>query len=137
MFRPKIDTGQMKHRKSRFQLLILILLHAIFISCHNQSGKEEKDIVKTPVQIDNNVGADLKTMLVHAAGSADKLNDSTFLNYRKLMDSVYENNSYTPLWSNKERWLSPGDSLFSFIANSKESGLFPSDYHYPALAFIR
>src|SRR5258708_30325467 len=28
------------------------------------------------------------------------------------------------------------DSLFTFISNSKEYGLFPSDYHYSALSFI-
>ena len=109
----------------------------VLFSCHDGSGKAEKDIVKTPAQMDNNVGADLKTMLVHASDNKNQLNDSIVLGYRRLMDSVYETNTYTPLWSNKERWLPASDSLFSFIENSKESGLFPSDYHYPALAFIR
>ena len=127
----------MNQRKRRLQLLILILLHVVFFSCHDQPRKAESDTVKAPVKVDVNVGADMQTMLHHATDNGDQLYDSIFLNYRRLMDTVYENNSYTPLWSDKEHWLRSGDSLFSFIENSKEYGLFPSDYHYPALAFIR
>jgi murein L,D-transpeptidase YcbB/YkuD len=109
----------------------------VLISCHEQPRKVEKDNVKAPAQMDEHVGGDLKIMLQFATDNRDQLNDSTFLNYRKLLDSTYTNNDYTPLWSDKEHWLAPADSLFAFIADSKDYGLFPSDYHYPGLAFIR
>ena len=55
----------MNYRKCSVRYLIPVLLLMVLISCHDQSRKDEKDIVKTPVQLDNNVGADLKMMLEH------------------------------------------------------------------------
>jgi murein L,D-transpeptidase YcbB/YkuD len=96
----------------------------------------EKDTVKNPARLEERVGDDLKKMLQYASDNMDKLNDSTSLGYGKLLDSLYDANKYTPLWSNKDRWNRPADSLFFFIENSKQYGLFPSDYHYTALSFI-
>src|SRR5258708_39815109 len=127
----------MNYRKCCLQLVFLILLHSALFSCHNPAGlKDEKDTVKTPAQMDEQVGGDLKKMLQLALEKGDKLNDTTSLNYRKLLDSLYERNNYTPLLSNKERSRSPADSHFSFIEHATEYGLFPSDYHYTSLAFI-
>jgi murein L,D-transpeptidase YcbB/YkuD len=97
----------------------------------------ESDPVKIAAQMDVNVGADIQTMLRQAADDGDLLYDSNMLNYGRLTDTVYRNNRFTPLWSDKQHWLARGDSLFNFISNSKDYGLFPSDYHYLALAFIR
>ncbi len=107
------------------------------MACHGGAGKRDKDEVKAPTQMDEHAGVDLKSILRYVRDNGDKLNDSTTLNYRRLADSVYDNNGYTPIWSDKEHWSGPGDSLFSFIANSKQYGLFPSDYHFTALEFIQ
>jgi L,D-transpeptidase YcbB len=127
----------MNYRKrsvlSFFPVLSLILLMA----CHSGSGKGDKGEVKTPGQTDQLGGADLKSILQYVKDNGDRLNDSTVLNYRVLADSVYDHNGYTPVWSDKEHWLPPGDSLFAFIANSKQYGLFPSDYHFTSLEFIQ
>jgi len=128
----------MNYRKRCLQLVFLILLHSALFSCHHPAGHtDDKDTVKTPAEMDEQVSGDLKKMLQLATEKGDKLNDSTSLNYTKLLDSLYERNNYAPLWSGKERWLLSADSLFSFIAGAKQYGLFPSDYHYPPLAFIR
>jgi L,D-transpeptidase YcbB len=127
----------MNYRKcsdlSFFPVLSLILL----LACHRQPRKMDKDEVKTPGQMDQHVGVDLKSILQYVADHGDKLNDSTVLQYRKLEDNFYDSNGYTPVWSDKENWRAPADSLFAFIANSKSYGLFPSDYHYTALQFIQ
>ncbi len=127
----------MKNRKRLVLLLFPIFLLLTLISCHHKKSGEEKDVVKTPAQMDAHVGTDLKSLLQFASDNKERLNDSTVLAYRKLADSVYENNGYTPIWSNKEHWLPAGDSLLAFIGNSKTYGLFPSDYHYTSLAFIQ
>jgi murein L,D-transpeptidase YcbB/YkuD len=129
----------MKYRKRRVPSIFLFFLLLTLLACHEhqQPRKEDKDEVKTPAQMDAHVGSDLKSMLEYAADNKDKLNDSVSLVYRRLEDSVYENNSYTPLWSEKEQWLPLADSLLQFIDSSKYYGLFPSDYHYNSLAFIR
>jgi murein L,D-transpeptidase YcbB/YkuD len=97
----------------------------------------DKDDVKAPNLTEDHAGTDLKSLLQTAAGNGDKLNDSTVLLYRKLVDSFYETGGYAPIWSDKQRWLPAGDSLLSFIENSRYYGLFPSDYHFGTLAFFR
>ena len=127
----------MKYRKRRVPSIFLFFFLLTLLACHEQTRKDDKDEVKTPTQMDSHVGSDLKSVLNYVADNKDKLNDSVSLVYRRLADSVYENNSYTPLWSDKEQWLPLADSLLRFIDSSKYYGLFPSDYHYNALAFIR
>lgn len=127
----------MKYRKRRIQFLFLIFLLLTLVACHEQIRKDDKDEVKTPAQMDAHVGSDLKSMLEYVADSKDQLNDSTVLTYRRLEDTVYGANNYSPLWSQKEQWLPLADSLMSFIDSSKYFGLFPSDYHHNALAFIQ
>lgn len=113
-----------------------MLLLATFCSCGDKPGNMEKDTVKNPVKLEERVGDDMKKMLQYASENKDKLNDTLLLGYRKLLDSIYEAGNYTPLWSNKDHWLRPADSLFAFIGNSKQYGLFPSDYHYTFLSFV-
>jgi murein L,D-transpeptidase YcbB/YkuD len=115
---------------------LAISLPVALISCHDQPKDVEKDLVKTPAKIEERVEADLQKTLEFAAGNGDKINDTIHLRYRKLLDSIYSNNHYTPFWSDKEHLLKAGDSLFAYIGKGMEYGLFPSDYHYGALAFI-
>lgn len=127
----------MNYRKRCIPLLSLILLQSVLFSCHHRADEvKEKDMVKTPAQMSEQVGGELKKMLQFAIDNNGKLNDTVSLDYRKLLDSLYDRNNYTPLWSDKEHWVSPADSLFFFVANAKDYGLFPSDYHYTSLAFI-
>ncbi len=126
----------MNYRKRSARFLVSVLCMVLIVSCHDKNSKDEKDNQKgAPAAIKG--GTDIRSMLQFAADNNDQLNDTTSLNYRKLLDSVYEANNFTPLWSDKQRWRAPGDSLFDFIVNSKDYGLFPSDYHYSGLAFIR
>jgi len=111
----------------------------ILMACH-EGGKttgSDKDNVKSPTQTDEHSGTDLKSLLQYAAANGDKLNDSTLLGYRKLVDSFYESGGYNAIWSDKQRWLPAGDSLLSFIEDARTYGLFPSDYHMGLLGFFR
>ena len=126
----------MNHRKCPFPLVSFLILCTLVFSCHEGQKQPGKDNAGTPAPVEEHVGGDLKKMLEFAEGHEDKLNDTTLLHYRKLLDSLYGANGYTPIWSDKERMFSQGDSLFHFIGNSKQYGLFPSDYHYSSLALI-
>src|ERR1700743_3294319 len=125
----------MNYRKPIVLVLFPFLSLILFMACHSASKKTDKDEVKKPAPEPG--GVDLKSILEYTANNGDKLNDSTVLRYRKLADSIYGANGYTAIWSNKEHWLRQADSLFAFIANSKDYGLFPSDYHYTSLQFIQ
>jgi len=127
----------MKYRKRRVLFFFPLFLLLTLLGCNEQPRRTDKDEVKTPAQMDEHVGSDLRSMLQYVADNKDRLNDSTELTYRRLADSVYEANNFTPLWSDKERWLPLADSLIRFIDSSKYYGLFPSDYHRNALGFIQ
>ena len=129
----------MKYRVRRVSFFFPFFLLLTLLACHEHQlpRKDDKDEVKTPAQMDAHVGSDLKSMLEYVADNKDRLNDSVSLVYRRLADSVYENDNYAPVWSEKEQWLPLADSLLQFIDSSKYYGLFPSDYHYNALSFIR
>ena len=126
----------MNDRKRSVLSFLPVVSLIILMACHGGKGKEDKDDVKKPAQMDQRVGGDLKSVLRHAADNHDKLNDSTTLMYRGLEDSLYSSHGYVPIWSDRERWRRQADSLFAFIDSSKEYGLFPTDYHYYALQFI-
>ena len=127
----------MNHRTRSVLFVLPVVMMMLIVSCHEHNRKIDKDEVKPQPQVDEHAGTDLKTLLQYAANNGDKLNDSTVLLYRKLTDSIYGANGYTPLWSDKQRWLPAGDSLLSFIEGCRFYGLFPSDYHYSSLAFYR
>src|SRR5690349_18360461 len=126
----------MNHRKCCFRSFPFILLLSAFCSCGEKPRNLEKDTVKNPAKLEERVGDDMKKMLQYASENKDQLNDTVVLGCRKLLDSIYEANNYTPIWSDKDHWLRPADSLFAFIGDSKRYGLFPSDYHYTFLSFV-
>jgi L,D-transpeptidase YcbB len=126
----------MNYRKRSVLSFVPVVSLILLVSCRGGEGKEDKGEVKTPAQVGRQVGEDLKSVLQYLADNHDQLNDSTILLYRSLADSVYSNNGYVPIWSDREHWKRQADSLLAFIDSSKEYGLFPSDYHYYSLQFI-
>ncbi|HEV9037181.1 MAG TPA: L,D-transpeptidase family protein [Puia sp.] len=128
----------MNYPERRLFLVLFSLISTLFFCCHGKPGGQAvTDHVENPKKMDEHVGTDLKSVLQYAAANDDRMNDKTTLQYRKLEDSLYEVNGYTPIWSDKERWVPLGDSLLAFIRDSKDYGLFPSDYHWDALSFIQ
>src|SRR5258708_25678639 len=92
---------RMRIVRTVFPVLSLVLL----FSCHDRTQKEGKDEGKTAATIVVHGGVDLKSMLEYAAENGDKLNDSTILFYRKLVNGVYDSNGYTAIWSRRQQWL--------------------------------
>ena len=83
------------------------------------------------------IANDLEKTLDYILQNKGNLNDTVSLSYAKLDDSIYDAKKFASFWNENEKWLSPADSLYKFIENAKEYGLFPSDYHYRPLSFIR
>src|SRR6185312_12181744 len=106
----------MNYPERRLFLVLFSLISTLFFCCHGKpSGQAVTDHVENPKKMDEHVGTDLKSVLQYAAANDDRMNDKTTLQYRKLEDSLYEVNGYTPIWSDKERWVPLGDSLLAFI----------------------
>jgi murein L,D-transpeptidase YcbB/YkuD len=54
-----------------------------------------------------------------------------------LINELYIDNAYEPLWCKKQAWLPIGDSLIAFINTAKNYGLFPTEYHQAFIDTVR
>jgi murein L,D-transpeptidase YcbB/YkuD len=118
---------------------LLLLIYPLFlVGCHEKAEKpKEKDIVEIPEAFDVRVSRNLQSAVKFTLDNKGRLNDTIVLVKDSLVAKLYEKKGFEPVWCAQEKWLSAGDSLFSFIERSREYGLFPSDYHYRALSGIR
>lgn len=117
-------------------LFLLLLLG----SCKGRDKEEkpkEKDIVEQPERFEVRLSENIKNAVSYLVDNEGRLDDSIKLTTGPLLNTIYEQSAYQPLWCGQERWLPIGDSLYSFIEHSKEYGLFPSDYHFRKLSNIR
>lgn len=105
-------------------------------SCRDSGKPSEKDIVKKPELLEDRIKENLTITLDYANANQGKINDTTQVTLPLFLKKVYETNGYNPIWSYKGKWNRIGDSLYHFIANSKEHGLFPSDYYYGTLSGV-
>lgn len=111
---------------------LVLLLHA----CGSKAPKE-KDIVEEPAAFEVRVGENIRSALAYVLDNRGRLSDTVVLNDDNLVGRVYRQHDQQPIWCVRETWTAPGEAMFRFIANSKEYGLFPSDYHFRALSGIR
>jgi len=117
-------------------ICILITLFSVFlVSCRDTEPVKE-DIVKKPELLEDRIRENLQIVITYAADHAGKINDSTTLHLPNLLKNIYDKNGYNSIWSTKGKWSHLGDSLYHFIENAKNYGLFPIDYNYHALAVI-
>ena len=129
----------MSYFKSLYPIIFFGCLVFLVDSCRNKSLKKklpEKDLVKRSGQMQERISEDLQKIVEYLKVKDGRLNDSVSIAYLSLLDSFYETNDYQPVWSKDAKWLASGDSLYNFIENSKDYGLFPADYHFRPLAFI-
>jgi L,D-transpeptidase YcbB len=123
-------------KKCLFHAGFFVSLVLLF-SCNNK--KSEKDtIADTPAALNEKTSALLKKYVEKAAGNKVLSGDSLFvLKHPGLVQQVYREKAFKALWSKDENWLPAGDSLFTFIEQSKLYGLFPEDYFFQQLKETR
>ena len=108
------------------------------LSCKTPPEKpKEKDIVEIPEHIDIRVSRNIRKNLEFILTNKGRLSDTVLLSMDTMVSKLYKQNQNKPLWCEQEKWRPEADSLFQFIENSKEFGLFPNDYHVKALQKIR
>jgi murein L,D-transpeptidase YcbB/YkuD len=120
-------------------ICIFLFIIAVCCSpgCKSRYVAPEKEIVKIPEEMDDQITDNIKALLQSAKDNNGKINDSIKLSLLGVVGSYYDQNDYHNIWSRKEKWLPLADSMFSFIEASKYYGLFPADYHYRDLAALR
>ncbi len=109
--------------------------------CHQKraakSASPEKEIVKTPDEMDDEVAANIQSVLSFAKDNNGKISDAIQLAHYGPVNAFYQRNKYKSIWSTKENWKAVADSMFQFIKEAKYYGLFPGDYHYKELDTLR
>jgi L,D-transpeptidase YcbB len=121
-------------------LIFVFLIFAIpccFFSCKSKHKIVEKEIVKKPEDMDDQISDNIKSVLQFAKENNSKINDSIKLSLLKIVQAFYEQNDYHNIWIKKEKWMPLADSMFDFIEKSKYYGLYPEDYHFKDLSFLR
>lgn len=138
-----IDEMHMKVLKSynllSFRLFLLsILFIGVLYSCKGKNKDvTEKQIVKQPEEINETAEDVIKSTLEEIVRNDKNLPDSFRIKNAVVLQNIYDENLYSPFWSSNGSFNRNGDSLFSFIANSEEYGLFPDDYYYARLINVR
>ena len=118
-------------------LITLTILTSIFYSCKSKHAADTPQIIETPEKMDEHVSENIKDVLLYAADHSGKINDTIQLFATPFVDSFYKENNYKNVWSKSEVWDDMADSLFSFIKQSEEYGLFPGDYHVADITSLK
>jgi murein L,D-transpeptidase YcbB/YkuD len=123
--------------KFKFINILCLSLAVVLFACNSHKTIKQKEIVKAPEKMDEQVSDNIKSVLDYAASSGGKINDSVQLSQFNLVNNFYTSNNFSGVWSKTEKWNSIADSMFDFIKNSMTYGLYPEDYHFSALQKIR
>lgn len=115
--------------RTRLALGILMSSLVILFSCKGCGSPEESVIVLTPEEMDETVSQNIRTLTGWAVDNGGQLDDSTLLYLDTLTNLFYQQNDYKSIWSSKEIKNPLADSLYNFVKNVRNYGLFPSDYH--------
>lgn len=101
-----------------------------FISCNDQHTRiGEKEIVDKPEDINVKAEDIIQGTLKDILQNNKNINDSFRLKNAAIVQYLYDENSFQPLWSAKGLFKQWSDSLVTLIDSSRNYGLFPQDYY--------
>ncbi len=115
----------------------ILFLFFCWLGCNTHTEIKEKEIVKVPEKMDDQVSDNIKSVLRFATENNGKINSALKLDQFKIVNAFYDKHDFKSIWSTEENWNSLADSMFEFIKNSKYYGLYPEDYHYHELDSLR
>lgn len=118
----------------RYYAICIIFL---FISCTNHKKREDKNIITNPNAMNEEVADKIQSMLKSLSDNLGKINDTISLALPQIVTEFYKKNEHEPVWSSTEKWQPMADSLFQFIRDAENEGLFPNDYHYNILKVLK
>lgn len=127
----------MFHQKNLIKFISILFLISLFAACNSDHTVKEKEIVKAPEKMDDQISDNIKASLRYAKTSNGVIHDSLKLSLLNQVNSFYKKNNYAGAWSSEEQWKPVADSMFDFIKNSRYYGLYPEDYHYRELDSLR
>lgn len=127
------------YKPSIFYFLLPVLFIIILHSCNNKEHKDvsEKQIVEKPEDINASAEEIIQETLNNIVQNDKNLPDSFKVKNASVLQYIYDQNSFQPIWSSKGNLTALADSLRGFIDSSKKFGLFPNDYDASKLASLK
>ncbi len=107
------------------------------ISCTNHKSGEDKSLITNPNAMNKEVADQINAALDKATANTGKIDDSTQIAFYQIVEQFYKKDDYKPVWSSAEKWLPLADSLYRFIKDAENEGLFPNDYHFKLLKVLK
>jgi len=128
-----------RHHKSFFSGLVYILLPLAFLfaSCNEHAHIGEKEIVEKPEDINVKAEEVIQGTLKDILQNNKDISDSFKLKNAAVLQLLYGEHSFQPLWSAEGKFNHWGDSLFTLIDSSVNYGLFPQDYYHQKLSDLK
>lgn len=121
-----------------FRYIILPLLSGVLFSgCGNSSQGKEKDIAISSAELSGKVNEHIREYLQQLSSKQNPWDDSTTIGFATELDNYYRESEYKAIWSSAGKWQPVADSLYLFIERARYRGLYPENYHLPALQSIR
>ncbi|RYZ22927.1 MAG: hypothetical protein EOO16_07120 [Chitinophagaceae bacterium] len=115
---------------SVFSGICLALLLVSAPACRNSKRKPlqlgEKQVVERPEELKQTVSDILLATLEDARDSA--AHNAFSLRRPDILDSLYQQSKYNPLWCRDSVWAPAVDSLLLLLRDARRFGLFPEDY---------
>ncbi len=127
----------MYYTKKHYLQFTIIILCAFIISCNSNDTQKKNTTTATVEKMDKKTAESVSETLAFALKNNGKINDSTRLSFAAIVDSFYKEVDYKVVWSNDEAWQPLADTLFNFITNAEQEGLFPDDYHFKFLKTLK
>lgn len=120
-------------------LSVFLILAVLFLFSCNNSDKASPGtkIVSDPDEMDRIAGEHLRAALDMTMESHKPIDDSITIFMPNVVTGFYKSNDYRPVWSSREKWNSLADSLYLFIEQAEQYGLFPKDYHFSHLQTLK
>ncbi len=122
------------------KLILFISTFSFFlVSCSDEPSVDltHKEIVETPAEINTRAEDIIKGTLENILSNSKDLPDSFHFRNAGVMETLYEENNYRPLWSSNGTFILSADSILSLIDSSKLYGLFPEDYYHTKLKILK
>ncbi|MGG9964435.1 L,D-transpeptidase family protein [Ferruginibacter sp. SUN106] len=127
----------MHYTRNPYLQVTIIIVCLFIISCNSSDAPKDKEIVADPKQMDKKASENIRAVLEFALGNDGKVDDSIRLHLATITSDFYAAEEYQPVWSSKENWQPLADTLFQFITNAEQNGLFPKDYHLKNLKALK
>ena len=122
-------------------LLFTCFVVSIFSSCNNDTSPlpniAEKVVVNKPEDINARAEQVIEGTLKEVLQNNKRIQDSFHIRNASVVQFIYDQNSFQPLWSIQGKFRRSADSLIMFIDSSRKYGLFPEDYNIGKISQLK